>query len=330
VATRRIAVSRRLVPTVGLLTACALAFPAGAAIAAPHPSAQQIQRKLNKLNSTADHIVDQYNQDRVDVGKANKTYQKLNKSAKKDEKVVGRMRGKIAMMASVAYQDGNLTATPSTMFADGNPQKVLDQLASLDHLSSSQMASIRTFLNSDAKLRRDRDQAKRKLDDARKSLKKVRGKRSQIQKLIKQQKHLLSQLPPQDRPQAPGSTGGHYNGPASGSARAALNYAYAQKGKPYVYGGTGPGGYDCSGLTMMSWRAAGVSLPRTSQAQYNAGHHVDQSQLQPGDLVFFDGLGHVGMWVGGGDIIHAPHTGAYVEVVPFSSMASSYVGAVRP
>lgn len=329
-ATRRFAVSRRLVPTVGLLTACVLAFPAGVAIAAPKPTASQIQHKLDKLNARADHIVDQYNQDRVDVRNADKTYKKLNKSAKKDEKTVGRMRGKIAMMASVAYQDGNLTASPSTMLGGGDPQKILDQLASLDHLSTSQMASIRTFLSSDAKLRRDRDQAKRKLDDARKSLKKVRGKRTQIEKLIKQQKHLLSQLPPQDQPKPPNSTGGTYNGPASGSARAALNYAFAQKGKPYVYGGTGPNGYDCSGLTMMSWRAGGVSLPRTSQAQYNVGHHVSQSQLQPGDLVFFNGLDHVGMWVGNGQIIHAPHTGAYVEVVPFSSMASTYVGAVRP
>lgn len=327
-ATRRIVLSRRLMPTIGIMTAGALMFPAGAAIASPaspaKPSAAELQKKLDKLNARADHIVDQYNGARVDVRKASKTYRKLNTATKKDAKVVTRMRGRIAMMASAAYQDGNLTA-PASMFAGGNPQSVLDKLASLDHLSSSQTAAIRNFLNSDAKLRRDRDQAKGKLGDARRGLKKVTSKRTDIEQLIKKQKKLLAKLP---KPSAP--SGGAYSGPASGSARAALNYAFAQKGKPYVYGGTGPSGYDCSGLTMMSWKAAGVSLPRTSQAQYNAGHHVSQSQLQPGDLVFFNGLDHVGMWIGGGQIIHAPHTGDVVRTAPFSSMASSYVGAVRP
>ena len=328
-ATRRIAPSRRIVPAVGLLAVSTLVFPAGAAIATPHPSAQQIHSKLDKLNRRADHIVDQYNGARVDVRKASKKYHKLDKAAKKDAKIVGRMRGKIAMMASAAYQDGNLTS-PASMFTSGDPQKVLDQLASLDHLSTSQTATIRNFLRSDAKLRDDRKQAKKQLDDARRGLKKVRGKRTQVNKLIGKQRHLLRQLPPQSRPQAPSGSGGSYTGPASGPARAALNFAYAQKGKPYQYGATGPASYDCSGLTMKSWAAAGVSIPRTSQAQYNIGHHVSQSQLQPGDLVFFNNLDHVGMWVGNGQLIHAPHTGDFVRVVPFSSMASTYVGAVRP
>ena len=328
-ATRRIVKSRRIVPAVGLLAVGTLVFPAGAAIATPHPSAQQIQGKLDKLNRRADHIVDQFNGARVDVRTASKKYHKLDKAAKKDAKIVGRMRGRIAMMASAAYQDGNLTA-PASMFTNGNPQRVLDQLASLDHLSTSQTATIRNFLRSDAKLRGDRKQAKKKLDDARRALKKVRGKRAEVNKLIGKQKKLLRQLPPQQRPQAPSASGGSYNGPASGPARQALNFAYAQKGKPYAYGAAGPSSYDCSGLTMKSWAAAGVSIPRTSQAQYNIGHHVSQSQLQPGDLVFFNGLDHVGMWVGNGQLIHAPHTGDYVRVVPFSSMASSYVGAVRP
>jgi len=326
VATRRIVLSRRLISTVGIMTAGAMMFPAGAAIASPaKPNRAELQKKLDKLNARADHIVDQYNGDRVDVQNATKTYKKLNAAAKKDAKIVSRMRGRIAMMASAAYQDGNLTA-PASMFAAGNPQSVLDKLASLDHLSSSQTAAIRNFLNSDAKLRRDRDQAKRKLNEARNSLKKVKSKKTDIEKLIKKQKKLIAQLPPKPAP----SRGGSYNGPASGSARAALNYAFAQKGKPYVYGGTGPDGYDCSGLTMMAWKAGGVSLPRTSQAQYNVGSHVSQSQLQPGDLVFFNGLDHVGMWIGNGQLIHAPHTGDVVRVEQFSNMASSYVGAVRP
>ena len=101
-------------------------------------------------------------------------------------------------------------------------------------------------------------------------------------------------------------------------------------GTPYVWGGASPSGFDCSGLVMYVFGQIGMSLPHSTYAQYGMGTAVSQSELQPGDLVFFDGLGHVGIYVGGGSFIHAPHTG---DVVKISSMtgwyASTYVGARR-
>jgi cell wall-associated NlpC family hydrolase len=108
--------------------------------------------------------------------------------------------------------------------------------------------------------------------------------------------------------------------PSAGAA-AAVAYAYAQLGKPYIYAGTGPEGYDCSGLTMMAWAQGGVGMAHGSQAQYMAFPHVPISQLQPGDLVFFGDSGptnhHVGIVVGGGMMIDAPHTGAFVQKVSY-------------
>ena len=102
-------------------------------------------------------------------------------------------------------------------------------------------------------------------------------------------------------------------------------------GIPYVWGGASPGGFDCSGFVMYVFAQVGVSLPHNAAAQYGYGVYVPRDQLEPGDLVFFDGLGHDGIYIGGGSFIHSPHTG---DVVKISSLydswyAATYVGAKR-
>jgi cell wall-associated NlpC family hydrolase len=118
--------------------------------------------------------------------------------------------------------------------------------------------------------------------------------------------------------------------PGDGGARAsiALNAAYEQLGKRYLWGADGPDRFDCSGLMMWAWARAGVSLPHSSRAQFGSGRHVDIGELRPGDLVFFGSpIHHVGMYVGGGNMIHAPHTGAVVQIS--NAFRNNYVGAVR-
>ena len=120
-----------------------------------------------------------------------------------------------------------------------------------------------------------------------------------------------------------------YDGPASGRAAEAVKTAFAQLGDPYAWGAAGPDAFDCSGLTMYSWAAAGVSLPHSSSAQYSAVRHVSVSDLQPGDLVFYySPISHVGIYIGGGRIIDAPYPGLNVHITGLHSMP--LVGAGRP
>lgn len=116
---------------------------------------------------------------------------------------------------------------------------------------------------------------------------------------------------------------------ASGGAARAIAYALSKIGCPYVFGGTGPcsSGYDCSGLVVMAWQAGGVNLlargMRTTYELWAGLPHVSRSSLQPGDLVFSNGFGHVMLYIGGGYVVQSPHTGAFVERTPLA-----YVGAV--
>jgi cell wall-associated NlpC family hydrolase len=116
---------------------------------------------------------------------------------------------------------------------------------------------------------------------------------------------------------------------ASGSGGAAVQFALAQVGKPYAWGGSGPDSYDCSGLTSAAWAAAGVSLPHNSGMQYSATTRVSRDALQPGDLMFFGSpIHHVAMYMGNGQMVEAPRSGLTVRVV--STDRSDYVGAGRP
>ncbi|XVQ12305.1 C40 family peptidase [Spirillospora sp. CA-255316] len=115
-------------------------------------------------------------------------------------------------------------------------------------------------------------------------------------------------------------------------ARKAVEYAHAQRGRPYVWGGTGERGFDCSGLVQQAWRHAGVTIPRVSHDQYEQiTTKVSRDNLRPGDLVFFNRLRHVGIYVGGGRFVHAPRTGRPITVEGLKGRyAHTYAGAVRP
>ncbi|WP_055546761.1 C40 family peptidase [Streptomyces sp. NBRC 110028] len=170
--------------------------------------------------------------------------------------------------------------------------------------------------------------------------KKAEEARRKAAELAEKQRQAAAQQKQQQEQQSSGSSasgGGSGTGSSTGSststnstkAATAIDFAESQLGKPYVWGATGPNSYDCSGLTQAAWRAAGVSLPRTTWDQVKAGTRISTSDLIPGDLVFFyDDISHVGLYIGNGMMIHAPKPGDVVKKAPITEMP--IYGSVRP
>ena len=323
-------VSRRLA-AVGCITVTAsLVFPPVAAHAEPRPTKAQVEKKLDKLGEQMDQKVEQFNQLNEKLKVAKRKYDSARKSSGQEQAAFEEQRSKIAQMAASAYKNGDSTDVTGFV-GSSNPQSVLDQAAVFSHLSQERSSQLSQFLATAQRLRRQEAQAKSAYDDVKAKTKELKAQKAKLDKEVAKQKKLLARFAPSSTGGS-GGVGGSYNGPASGPARKALDFAYAQLGKPYVYGAQGPSSYDCSGLTMKAWGAAGVGITRTTNSQFAATKRVDKSNLQPGDLVFFNSLNHVGMYVGGGQMIHAPRTGKNVEVVSITSgyYLSNYYGAGRP
>jgi cell wall-associated NlpC family hydrolase len=251
------------------------------------------------------------------------------------------MRASIAQIAATAYEEGNLTS-PAALLTSGDPQQILNQSSILLELSANNNAAMNQFLAAARQLT-GAQQAARRVEAGMVTLKNNLSKRKQsLDKLRAQQEALLAQLTPAQQAAASpggsassgstGSTGStQYKGSTSTQAGKAVAFAYAQIGKPYAWGATGPGSFDCSGLTMASWAAAGVSIPRISYDQMSQLPAVSLSALEPGDILGFAGNSHVGIYVGGGYAIDAPQTGQDVQKVALSGWYKSELdGAVRP
>ncbi|MEU0485020.1 NlpC/P60 family protein [Streptosporangium sp. NPDC006013] len=318
------------IPVAAGLALALLMVPVSGASAEPKPTLAQAKKKLEKLNEQADQIVEKYNQASEKWKRAKKKYVTLNSElARQNEQVAG-LRKELVAMAVSTYQFGAVNSWEGMVY-QADPGALLSGLASVDQMSASRAQSLSAFDEATKALRLNRNLAKGALSEADETRGELAKEKAKADKMVRAQTKLLRELNV-FKTGNPESTGIQYSGPASGNARAALQFAFAQVGKPYQYGGTGPGGWDCSGLVQASWRSGGVSLPRTTWEQWSWGtsRKVSLNDLQPGDLIFSEGLGHVSMYAGNGQIVHAPQTGDVVKVVPLSAYGRRLVGAVRP
>ncbi|MET8161623.1 NlpC/P60 family protein [Sphaerisporangium sp. NPDC005289] len=324
-------IRKGLVPAAAALAAAVLLTSQGSAAAEPRPTIAQAKARLTKLQDQADAMVERYNTVNERYKAARKKYRQLDGELGRERGKVEDLRRSVVSAASNLYQYGEMTSV-SGIISQDDPSGLLSALAVANQVSEGQARTLEEFDVATRGLQARRGKAKTAYDDMARTLAEVGKEKKKVEKLVGEQERLLRRLN-QFNAGNPDSRGIRYDGPASGNARVALQFAFAQVGKPYRWGATGPGAYDCSGFAQASWAKAGVRLPRTTYQQWawGARRRVSLNDLQAGDLLFSNGLGHMGIYAGDGKMVHAPHTGDVVKVVALDSYwRGRLMGAVRP
>jgi peptidoglycan DL-endopeptidase CwlO len=297
-------------------------------------SSARLEDQLDQLNREADQLVEQYNQSNEALKRIRRSLKGLETQASGAEADVRKLKAVLGARASAAYVQGAGSAVAAVLGSDDPAAaiarvQVLELLAANDGDLMDQLGVAGKALGE-----RQRDLVAAEKAQAA-EVDRLAAKKAEVERAADKTRALLARMRAADRssvpsrpsgPVAPPPSGG--GGGGGGSASAVVAYARAQVGKPYCYGGSGPGCFDCSGLTMMAWRQAGISLPHSSASQYNVGRRISAGELQPGDLVFYySPISHVSVYIGNGQRISATHTGDYVRV---QSLGSSIVGYARP
>lgn len=282
----------------------------GGAQAEPKVNEKDVERAFHEAEAANEQV----NQLSVQIKQTKQEISDL--SGDIDRQMVGYREQKDALSSAIVQQHMDAPLGPTVnLLGSGDPEEFLDGLGAVQTLNSTRADQLEKFGKTAKQLQNRRDQ----LEDRQTSLtadkKDMAKERDKIRAKHDEAKRKLALL--SDAQQAAfnsSNTEINFDISASGRAAKAIGFAKAQLGDPYVYGGTGPNGWDCSGLMQASWRAAGVSIPRVVGPQYSASRKIAMSDLQPGDLVFYGDMSHDGMYLGNGKVIHAPRPGKSVEI----------------
>uniref|UniRef100_A0AAU2JNZ8 NlpC/P60 family protein n=1 Tax=Streptomyces sp. NBC_00049 TaxID=2903617 RepID=A0AAU2JNZ8_9ACTN len=310
--------------------------PASAAPGLPQEPSGGARAQVDRLFEEAEQATERFNEAGEKAARLRTEVNRAQDAVARGQERINTMRGILGTFAGAQYRSGGIDPAVGLMLAE-DPDDYLDKAAVLDRLTGRQARQLDELREEQRRLGQERREAAGKLaelDALRADV--ARHKRSVTAKLAAARR-LLNAMPSEERAdfERASRSGGRLDGlpdlsstggPSSGRAATAVMAARAAVGRPYVWGSTGPSGFDCSGLMVWSYRQAGVSLPRTSQAQRHAGRQVPLSQARPGDLVTYrSDASHVGMYVGNGQVVHAPYPGARVRYDPVGMMPVSSV-----
>ncbi|MFF1811035.1 NlpC/P60 family protein [Streptomyces sp. NPDC058251] len=321
------------IAAVCVMSAAAAALGAVPAAAAPH---DDTRAEVDRLYAQAEKATEAYNKADERADSLREQVSTAQDEIARQQERINTMRDALGSLAGAQYRSGGIDPSLALLFSD-DPGDYLDKAAALDRITAHQAGELTDLQLAMRDLAQKREEASGKLADLERSRKAVAQNKRTVERKLAKARQLLNSLPDEVRAAyGRASRSGRADMPdlgdtlpASGRAAAALAAARSALGRPYVWGANGPGGFDCSGLMQWTYAQAGVGLPRTSQAQRYAGRQVPLSQARPGDLVTYrSDASHIAMYMGNGQVIHAPYPGAPVRYDPVGMMPISSVTRV--
>jgi peptidoglycan DL-endopeptidase CwlO len=295
----------------------------------------EAQARVNALNHQAEVASEQMNTIKVQMKATRERLKTYRDDLRRQTEIVSALRRQLIGSALSKYQSGGGLSTSTAFLVAKDPQSYLIGLSNSAVADNERAGMLARLSEQQRRLTVQQEQAAREVDAIAKAKEDLAAKQDELDKKSAEAESILNTLTIEQQQQlmqmsstsssstttVSRSTPRVHDVPASGRAEVAVQTALAQVGDPYVYGAAGPDSFDCSGLTMYSWAAAGVSLSHSSSVQATQGVPVSISDLMPGDLIFYySPISHVGMYIGNGQIVHAPHPGLSVQVVSMYEM----------
>ncbi|MFJ4202622.1 NlpC/P60 family protein [Streptomyces sviceus] len=334
----------RTAATIALAGAATATGFDGIGHAEPQLTPAQVKAKVDQLYQEAEAATEKYNGAKEKAEAAENRLDSLRDEAARRTGQLNEARDALGSIAAAQYRGGGLDPTMQLALTD-DPDRYLDSAEFVERAGTRQAASVANVRRQLREIEQLRGAAHIELASLKSRQAELKRHKKTITGKLGAARRLMSQLPVEERAVL-GDDGNRASRATTGAreelappgaatteapnsrAAAAVSYAYTKLGSPYVWGATGPDAFDCSGLIQAAYRSAGISLPRTTYAQIDAGRRVSRSELLPGDLVFFySGISHVGLYIGNGQMIHAPNPSAPVRVAPIDQMP--FAGATR-
>ena len=308
------------------------------ATAAPKPTVTEVQKKLDQLGEEAEKASEAYNDTREELKSVNVRLKAAHAKVARQRAELAKAKAKVGQLASETYRRGQLSTLDLVLGDD--PDSALAQAGYLPSLGERQAAAMNRLKDGEEKLAATEAEIQQQQDKMNAGQASLKKNEAAVKKRIRQANAQLASLTGSQRASLNGGQGGG-NAPSgadsaacrstvadapSAAAKAAINFACDQLGDPYQWAADGLSTWDCSGITMKAYAAGGVSLPHSSRLQAGYGTSVSYSNALPGDLVFLNSpISHVGIYLGGGVMVHAPHTGSYVQVADVYKTPSAVV-----
>jgi cell wall-associated NlpC family hydrolase len=348
---RSLSVAGAIALIVGVSATSGQAVPGTPSPPAP-TTAAQATTQLKAFNEQFEKVTEQYNDARILLVKRTAQAKTAKAKATAAARTVSAYRARIKQLVSSETRSDPF-GTFGAMLSSGSPGDFAAQASIIDVVSSRRAAVLTEATKASAAATKAASDAAAAQAAAAKLTRDLEVKKTDLSRRAAKSKELLDRLTASERQAyldsqnqpmatprasrdeprttspAPEQTPPTVNVPASGGAATAIAVAKSKLGSPYVWAAEGPSTFDCSGLTLYAWRAAGVNLPHSSRLQMSSGRSVSVSAMQPGDLVFYGSpVHHVALYVGGGQVIHAPQSGDVVRYASVNMM--SITGVTRP